>query len=912
MHLIWTRSWVNRTLPFVLCWALTGGSSLNAATYTVVTTADSGSGSLRQAILDANENPGPDQIRFNISGSGVRTISPGSPLPAITDPAQIDGTTQPTFRGTPVIELNGANAGPVAGLRLLAGNTTIRGLILNRFGGDGIRIEGLGTNTIQANYVGLDAGGVTDRGNAAEGIFISGSWHNLVGGEFVTNRNVISGNGDAGVYVLGGGNNVVAGNYIGSSRAGSAKIPNSNNGLIIYNSVSNTVGGASVGMRNVLSGNGGSGIYLFGSGSRGNVIQGNYVGLNASGGLVLSNVADGITISGAPANLVGGTHEGTGNMISGNGKGGVFITGVTATGNQIKGNRIGSDLAGNGILGNNLSGVVLSNAHSNYIGGIEPRAGNLISGNTQDGILILTNSSGNRIEGNIIGANASGSAPLRNGFNGVTISGAHSNFIGGVSAAARNLISGNQFHGVQILNASSGNVVSGNHVGTDLAGAVAVPNRHCGVRLDSASTTVGGLNPLQRNVISGNLTNGVFLVGVGASNNVVSGNYIGLNSAGTAALPNGVGGVGLSAAPGNIISDNVISGNRDAGVYLIGSTATGNRITGNRIGTDHSGWLAIGNNLEGIYIDSCGTNEIGGPAGLGNLVSGNRARGIYLVNAPGNSLRGNWVGLASDGTSDLGNVFHGIECGSGSHNNHIGGNSPADANRIGFSKTVYTGVRIRDGASGNSILHNRIFSNGALGIDLGPVNAAANDACDADAGANDGQNYPVLTKAISGTGTLIRGSLNSRASREYRLQFFASASADATGFGEGAVCLGEHRVRTAGNCSVEFSILLPATVEAGEAITATATDDAGNTSEFSRAIVAETIAAPTIQASSGGLSISWPIGATAFVLKSAGSLAPPVQWTTVAATPVQAAGKYHVNLPFPAAGTNQFFVLAYE
>src|SRR6266550_2871304 len=130
-------------------------NDVRGATLTVINNNDSGAGSLRQSILDANNNSGPDTIVFDIPGTNVHIISPASPLPPITDPAIIDGTTQSGFTtdNKPVIEINGALAGGQAGLRLIAGGSTVRGLAINRCGTDGIDVSGPGTNVIQGNFI---------------------------------------------------------------------------------------------------------------------------------------------------------------------------------------------------------------------------------------------------------------------------------------------------------------------------------------------------------------------------------------------------------------------------------------------------------------------------------------------------------------------------------------------------------------------------------------------------------------------------------------------------------------------------------------------------------------------------------------------------------------------------------------
>jgi hypothetical protein len=171
-------------------------------TFTVSNTNDAGAGSLRQAILDANANPGADIIDFNINGVGPHTIQPVSALPSITDPVVIDGTSEPDFAGTPMVELDGTNAGSAEGLHLLGGTSTIRGLVINRFELNGIDIGAFTTNNvIEGNYIGTDVTGTSALGNDGNGINIAESSGNMVGGLTAAARNVISGNNTHGVEI---------------------------------------------------------------------------------------------------------------------------------------------------------------------------------------------------------------------------------------------------------------------------------------------------------------------------------------------------------------------------------------------------------------------------------------------------------------------------------------------------------------------------------------------------------------------------------------------------------------------------------------------------------------------------------------------------------------------------------------
>jgi hypothetical protein len=401
----------------------------------------------------------------------------------------------------------------------------------------------------------------------------------------------------------------------------------------------------------------------------------------------------------------------------------------------------------------------------------------------------------------------------------------------------------------------------------------------------------------------------------------VEGNWIGTAADGTSGLGNGRAGVGISGAPGNTIggtaanAGNVLSANGDAGIYLFTSGATGNVIQGNTIGTDVTGASALGNTLEGVYVESAPTNTIGGAvAGAGNLISANQTRGLWLTNASWNVIQGNLIGVKRDGITGLGNVFHSIECAVGACNNVIGGDGSA-GNQVAFAQTVYAGVRIRNGSTNNAILGNAIFSNGALGIDLGNVGVNANISCGAAAAnsANMAQNYPVLAQAVSGNGTGIRGTLNSRPNATVLLQFFANPACDASGYGEGQFYLGQATVATGTYCTNNFVVTLPAQVPAGyTVITATATDSANNTSEFSACVTVAPVPGLTISPSPTNqtVTLAWTNTATGFVLKQTSSLSPPTQWTTVTNAPIIANGQFVVTLS--ATGDNRFYALSFE
>jgi Domain of unknown function (DUF4214) len=389
-------------------------------TFTVTNTNDTGSGSLRNAITLANSNPGPDLIDFNILPGGPQTITPLSALPTITGPVTIDGTTQPSFSGTPIVELNGSSLPPgTNGLLITAGTSTVRGLLINRIPGnsDAIEIQTNGGNIVEGNFLGTDFSGNVAQGNG-NGVFINGSPNNTIGGTTPAARNLISANNGAGIRILGlsSTGNVVQGNFIGTNAAGTADLGNSANGVDVSQGVT-TIGGTLPGARNIISGNNNNGI-LFGA-SSGNLIQGNFIGTDVNGTADLGNSQSGAQVTGGSANnSFGGTTPGARNIISGNGSNGIQIRELGTNGNLVQGNFIGTQVDGSRPLGNTSAGVLVENlASNNMIGGTVSGAGNVIAFNSNDGVTISSDT-GNAIRANSIFSNEQLGIDL--GPNGVT------------------------------------------------------------------------------------------------------------------------------------------------------------------------------------------------------------------------------------------------------------------------------------------------------------------------------------------------------------------------------------------------------------------------------------------------------------------------------------------------------------
>lgn len=1084
----------------------TATTTVQSAPIIVTNTNDSGTGSLREAILTSNASTGTKEtIAFNIpvpssspppSANTPRTITPLSALPTISDPVIIDGTTQPGYAGTPIIELNGTSAGG-NGLTITAGNSTVRGLAINRFSLNGIQIQTNGGNTIAGCYIGTNTSGTSALANGQSGITIQTA-NNIIGGTTAGAGNLISGNSNTGLQITtnAGIGNVVQGNFIGTDVTGTSALKNTNNGVQIFFAGSNNlIGGTSAAARNIVSGNGLNGVAI--QSSSGNTVQGNYIGTNAAGTARLPNINQGVNIGTGNNNLIGGTVAGAGNVISGNNSIGIGINNANTTGNKVQGNLIGTNAAGtaalansqggisiafsvdqttiggddaadgtvdgvvaarnvisgnvgNGVaiqqasnttvqgnyigtnpsgtaaLANTGSGVSISGAATNNtIGGMTTGARNVISGNGSNGVGIA-NTTGNKVQGNYIGTKADGASALANAGSGVGISGgAAANTVGGTTTSAGNVISGNNSDGVQMISAgTTGNIVQGNLLGTDASGTAAVPNAFRGVSIFSSASAniIGGTVAGARNIISGNAqggiyiaasssnkvqgnyiglqingttalantTSGIFILsgasqnliggddaadgtvdGIVAARNIISGNsvhgittdnsnqsivagnYIGTNAAGTAALPNGQDGIRLNANATNTTiggttagARNLVSGNGNRGVIINGAGATGNTVVGNYIGTNALGNGALPNVRHGVILSVASNNRVGGTeAGASNVISGNGQLGVGIFGdgtTAGIVVQGNVIGLAADGSAALGNGASGIQMsdtvgaliggaspaarniisangrgialftspnittsgnlvqgnfigtdasGEASRSNNgdgialnsisgvtVGGSGAAFGNRIAFNSG--TGVSIGslilanpDGTTttsppgnnnniqfnsifsnggsgvlvegtGNAVRANSIFSNGGLGIDLSPTGVTPNDTGDADTGANNLQNYPVVTSVVaSGGNATAQGTLNSAASTAYQLEFFSNPTCDPSGNGEGQTFVGSQSVTTDANGNANFNISL-ANVSTGQFITATATDPNGNTSEFSACRIA---AAPVPQ-----------------------------------------------------------------
>jgi hypothetical protein len=474
-----------------------------------------------------------------------------------------------------------------------------------------------------------------------------------------------------------------------------------------------------------------------------------------------------------------------------------------------------------------------------------------INGYTQPGASPNTLATGNDavLEIQINGTNAGSSlAGLNVQADGCTIKGLVINRFTGT---------GTDGNGIQVK--GSNNTVRGNFIGTDPGGAIDRGNRQSGLIVIGSDNTVGGTARSARNLISGNDLYGMVVEGVGATGNLVQGNYVGTTRAGDAALPNTLDGVDAFQATTTVGGTtagarNVISGNGRDGVDIF--VPGGIVVAGNFIGTDATGTAALGNADSGIRINTADGNTIGGTdPGARNVISGNGQDGVVIasIGAENNTIQGNVIGAAASGGDSIPNGTTGVLLFSATsttvagnvitHSGVDGVRITGDGNTIGGGNVIVAnsddGVEVTSTGQGNRILSNQILGNGALGIDLdgGTEDAAgvtANDIDDPDSGANNLQNFPVLSSALRASNgvTVITGSLNSTPSREFTIQLFL-ADSEPSNHGESLVFLGAKTIATDSGGDKGFSFATGALSPAQE-ITATATDTTtGDTSEFS-------------------------------------------------------------------------------
>lgn len=661
---------------------------------------DSGPGracTLREAILEANANTPPvDTINFAIPVAGPQVILLDGALPVlqITEGVVIDGSTQATGTGTPLIQIDGRNGAAGSGLIVRKTGSVLRALSIVNFGGDGILIEGAGpadpaaNNRVEDCYIGVETDGTTPGPNGQHGILLQGEAQN------------------------------------------------------------NTIGG--VGNGNLISGNGAFGVFINGNTSIGNKIQSNTIGLTANGNVALGNF-DGVGVNNGTNLTIGTDGDNTndnleGNVIAGNTRHGIFLT--ATNNNVIAGNRIGTNLTSAVNLGNTQAGIVLVASNNSRIGTdgngtSDDLEGNVIAANGEQGIRVVDGSQNTIIAGNLIGTNDTSVTGLGNGLEGINVSlGSDNTRIGsnldGVSdvfednTIARSGRISTSSPGILVdsvaADPSNGTIITNNYVGTDAIGTAGLGNTFSGVIVQGPlnNTLIGTATVGAGNVLSSNSTSGLLLRG-GASgtNNRVLGNIIGLTPSAAANLANGSGIIlqngtsswNIGQGAGNIISGNTLEGIFAQGT--VGSPVSSNVIADNFIGTDAGGIANRGNGRNGVLLgNNVSQNIIGGtgtnPTGDANVVAFNNTSnqigqgGIVLTGTSitGNTLRGNRI-FSNNGL--------GLDLGSDGVTNNDTGDADGGVNNLQ-----------------NYPILNSVTSQGSTQIVGGTLNSVPNRAFDID------------------------------------------------------------------------------------------------------------------------------------------------------------------------------------
>jgi len=636
-----------------------------------------------------------------------------------------------------------ARANAVDGLQFLGGGTftvtEISDNLISGNGADGVSVKFGATLTgvsgdvlIQANHIGADRDGNTalSNGNAGVNIFAdSALTEATIGGTGAGDGNVISANGNYGMYLAGTTDTVtILGNYVGVGTDGLTDLGNTNDGIRLLNTTTDvSIGNGAPSGRNIVSGNSGDGIEVFG-GSTNTTIRGNYIGLAADGSIIRRNNVRGLVLRANAS--TGGQNNALvdGNVISGNGAG-IDITsaaigtlgasstinitnnliGVAADGTTARGN------TGNGIKNTNVPGTILIGSDGN---------GNIIAHNGADGVIVVsdgdfisatttrkTGPSSHDITSEfaetktaspppspliVTNTNDSGAGSLRDAIIFANANPSEDAITFNIAGAGPHRITltsnlptisddGVSIDGLTQTGASCGQLTAGtpHDLRVVIDGGGAATSDVFSVVADT--TTIQGLSIVN----SGRMA--IFYAS-GASNSTAECLYLGMEVDGVTAnstnKEDGFAAINIVDADNTTIKNNLISGN-DANTFVDGIRIADNSsaitITGNIIGLDETGTMVRANADRGIIIANASNNiTIGGlTENTRNVISGNGVDGVRFRNTTSDiSLLGNYIGLSRDGSTGLGNGRNGISAEDDSSNIRVGDGSSAGANRI--------------------------------------------------------------------------------------------------------------------------------------------------------------------------------------------------------------------------------------
>ena len=505
-------------------------ASTAQAQFTVFTPADSGPGSLRRAINNANANANLSRIEFNLPA--ITTITPLASLPAITAPVELDGFTQP---GVVIDVVNSAQ-----GLAVTTNGSLIRGLTIhdssNAAVADGIQVTGNG-NRLEGNNIGTDVAGASlGFTNLTTGVVVTGDQNVVKAGV------IAESNGDG--LAINGDENIVVGSRIGLPVGGG--LGNALNGVSVTGD-ENQIGTMNAGDRNIISENNAHGALIAGNHNR---VEGNYVGLDDTGAAGPGNVTDGVHVVGNE-NLVRGNSATLNNA-------GVFVDG---TSNTIMGNT----------LDDNDDGVLIVGGNTNLVGGDEP---NVITGNGDSGVEI-EGGQNHRVENNDIG-----SATAPNDY-GVRVESSFNLVVDNTVTA--NADAGIKVDGDAVGPPPLGNLVDGNEVAGNRKGVMVEDSHNNGITDNAISGSLEegvlieafDLPNANGNWLTGNTITGSGLSGVRIEE--ADENLVGLPDAEINTITgNGEDGVTVETGQDNAVVNNSIYGNDNLGIDLAADGVTTN------------------------------------------------------------------------------------------------------------------------------------------------------------------------------------------------------------------------------------------------------------------------------------------------------------------------------------------------
>ena len=486
---------------------------------------------------------------------------------------------------------------------------------------------------------------------------------------------------------------------------------------------------------------------------------------------------------------------------------------------------------------------------------------------------------------------------------------------------------------IRLQGAVSNNVIAGNFLGTTYDGLAVPAGASAGgvLQVSQTGTRIGGTAPADRNLIAG-VGNPLAIGASGVAGNdvVVEGNLLGTDATGLVSLGilsgTGIdvtGGHGVRIGGPTSASRNVI-GRFNSGMVVspLFTNATDNiLVQGNFIGPDVTGTRLLTAPVSGQTGIFTGFFDVGdGFEILGNTIGGFSA-GIDMSQSSGVVIQGNFIGTDSTGTHDLGNTVRGLRFQNGSDGVLVGGVGAGEGNWIAFNSVAgVEGLNGQVSIRGNRIWNTRSTSaQNGLGIDLASnlvLGVTINDAGDADTGPNDLQNFPFLTSTGPGLteagGTHVQGFLDSAPSTQYTIDFYSNPACASRPqeLAEGQDYIGSAPVTTDGSGHAVIDVTLPAAVEPGARITATATDPDGNTSEFSPRLIFSVSPGSGAPAGGGNMTIAGMMfedGATVTVGGQAASNVDVVSATQITATaPALPAGSLNnvvVTNPSAISGT---------